>query len=482
MSTTFKIIDPAEYGTADKVKARTAALVDEARTLTRDDLTGDDVTRFEAIEAELDELRRHGDLLDRVARVASNPANVESGDGTVNAGPQIVRRAADPWQARDNGSPDDLHERALVAAERMAGEDTARTRTGELLEAAAADPRHNPDNLTERWVLATSDPAYGRAFDHVLRDPIRGHLHWSDEERHAFTKADKVRAALSLTDANGGYLVPTHLDPSVFITNAGIQDPMRQVANSATIASDVWHGVTSTGVTAEWHAEAADASPTFGGPSITVHSADAYVQASFEVVNDATNLGNEVAQLIADAKMRLEGAAWINGTGTGQPYGVVSTLAVTTASRVAATTNSSFGEPDVYLLADALPARWHANASWMANWQISNRIRRFSTSANGTFWVDLGQGTPPTLLGKPYHEASEMTGTLSAATASNDDVLVLGDFRNYTIVDRVGLVIAYEPLVKGANRRPTGEVGWYAWWRTGGAISGTTDGFRLLRV
>lgn len=136
----------------------------------------------------------------------------------------------------------------------------------------------------------------------------------------------------------------------------------------------------------------------------------------------------------------------------------------------------------MYLLADALPPRWHANASWMANWQISNRIRRFSTSANGTFWVDLGQGTPPTLLGKPYYEACEMTGTLSTATASNDDVLVLGDLSDYTIVDRIGLTIAYEPLVKGANRRATGEVGWYAFWRTGGAISGTTDGFRLLRV
>lgn len=74
-----------------------------------------------------------------------------------------------------------------------------------------------------------------------------------------------------------------------------------------------------------------------------------------------------------------------------------------------------------------------------------------------------------------------MQSSLSTATASNDDVVVLGDFRQYYIIDRIGMSVAYNPLVIGTNRRPTGEVGWAAFWRVGGDCV-NADAFRMLRV
>jgi predicted phage gp36 major capsid-like protein len=43
------------------------------------------------------------------------------------------------------------------------------------------------------------------------------------------------------------------------------------------------------------------------------------------------------------------------------------------------------------------------------------------------------------------------------------------------------MTVQFEPLVKGANQRPTGEVGWFAHWRVGGGVL-DANAFRLLRV
>jgi predicted phage gp36 major capsid-like protein len=41
--------------------------------------------------------------------------------------------------------------------------------------------------------------------------------------------------------------------------------------------------------------------------------------------------------------------------------------------------------------------------------------------------------------------------------------------------------MVYEPLVKGANGRPTGEAGWFAYWRVGSDVV-NADAFRLLNI
>jgi HK97 family phage major capsid protein len=88
------------------------------------------------------------------------------------------------------------------------------------------------------------------------------------------------------------------------------------------VTTDVWHGVSSAGITAEWlaeAAEAADASPTFAQPSIATHKGAAYVQASLEVLQDSRQLDDTLAEMFADARSRKEADAFVLGSGTGQP-------------------------------------------------------------------------------------------------------------------------------------------------------------------
>jgi HK97 family phage major capsid protein len=104
-------------------------------------------------------------------------------------------------------------------------------------------------------------------------------------------------------------------------------------------------------------------------------------------------------------------------------------------------------------------------------------------SLAGVF-TDATMGNPAGVLGYPWYEASaldELDDINPAATADNF-LMVVGDWRKFIIVDRVGLTVEFIPhLFATANNRPSGQRGWYAYWRSGS--DSVADGhFRMLSV
>src|SRR6266516_2469431 len=80
----------------------------------------------------------------------------------------------------------------------------------------------------------------------------------------------------------------------------------------------------------------------------------------------------------------------------------------------------------------------------------------------------------------PIYEASDMKGTTTAVTGSGGAVLAFADWDQYIVVDRVGVSMLYEPLVKGtAGSIPTGQAGWYMFFRSSAGVS-TPNAFRYL--
>jgi len=287
------------------------------------------------------------------------------------------------------------------------------------------------------------------------------------------------RAALSLTNANGGYLVPFTLDPTIILTNAGSANPFRQISNVKQVATNTWNGVASTGMNAAWLAEAgvvADASPSFSNIQITPQKGSAWVFGSYEILEDS-DFETELPGLLADAKDRLEEAAFATGTGSGQPKGIVT--AATTVYTTADTTGHTAAIADVYGIQAALPARFRRNASWVASISAINRFRQLDTAGGSSYWTNLGQGQPERLLGGGIFEST----TVSAYTPSIGQlVAVYGDFRQFCIVDRIGMSVMYEPMVKDqATGRPTGQGGWFAFWRTGSDAL-VPGAFRTLKL
>ena len=211
------------------------------------------------------------------------------GDGAPGDSPEHLRRGEvydPPITART--TKNDLESRALRALDSLDYAD--RDKVEKLV-------RTKKGRADAEYVIVASDPSYSRAFSKMLKDPQYGSMSLEPEEQRAFAAAhnSEVRAALSTAGANGGFLIPFHLDPNVILTNVGTVNPFRAISRVETLVnSNVWHGVSSAGVVAEWTSEAAemtDASPSFAQPSITPIRADAYIEASWEVVEDAVSTG-----------------------------------------------------------------------------------------------------------------------------------------------------------------------------------------------
>lgn len=469
------------------IRSRLAELQPEIVRLSEiEDISAEDNTLLETHLEEFAARQAEEVLLveraEKVAAVQEATITRESGDGaTIRKDVNVIVRPStdDVFDVRslDQLGRDSREYRTTAIDHAMRAIESGPFMSDAQREAAEHHVRSSTKRDDKaRWILEHGSPEYHEAFQDYLENPAAG------PTQH---RAD--RAALSLTGANGGYLVPFTLDPTVILTNNGATNPFRTIAKQVSITTDDWNGVTSAGVTAEWIAEAtevADASPTFAQPTITPAKADAYIQASMEVVADS-GVSGEISMLIADAKDRLEATAFATGTGSGQPYGIVTELDLVTASRVAGSSGAAgaadFVLADVYAVANALPPRHRPNSSWLAEYSTYNRIRRFGegTTSNAAFWADLAVDSPSMLLGRPTYESSAMDSTI--VSGSNDNILILGDFRKYQIVDRMGLELVYNPLVLGSNRRPTGEVAWVAFWRVGAR---TTDSgaFRMLRV
>jgi HK97 family phage major capsid protein len=461
---------------AEEIRTRQAVIRADLDTLEQvEEPTEEEHVRTDALLQEWDELSVELEpLAEREERVnkVREAARQESNREVPKTPDLIVRTNRDPFEDLESvrtgmASPGDVRARAVSAIEKYAArsdhwaldEEGAKHATA-LVEKTGA----KFGTAVARQMLTTGSPEYLAAFESYLTDP--GGM--------------SARAAMSLTAANGGYLVPFTLDPTIILTNAGSSNPYRQVANVKTTTTNDWNGVTSAGVTAEWTAEgveSADASPTVGQLKITPQKADAYLFGSFEVLSDS-DFAQQLPELLADAKDRIEETAFAVGTGSGQPKGVIP--AGTTLAAASGTAATGPTAADVYALQAALPARFRgprAQNVWLANLNTINRLRNVPAFTGATTSIVNDSGPVPTMLGKPLLESTSVVG----AFANGNKVLAYVDAKQYFIVDRVGMSVIYDPIVLGANRRPTGQGAWYAFWRVGADIS-TATASRVLTL
>jgi HK97 family phage major capsid protein len=334
----------------------------------------------------------------------------------------------------------------------------------------------SPDGRFARYILAVGSPSYKRAFTKYL---ATGDASMMDrQEQSAWTTGQMAYRAMNLTAANGGYAVPFELDTTILNTNNGVINPVRGLARVKQTTVDEWRGITSTGITASYVAEATestDNSPTLAQPVVSTERAHAFVPFSIEIGMDWNSLQDDMTELFRDAKDVLEATKFVVGSGTNEPFGVLTGTTTTVAAAAGLTVTLS----NLYALKNALPPRYRnsGRAAFLANVGILDRFRQFDTVGSQTaVWADgLQVGTPSRLLGYPVYEASEISGTITNAVK----MAVFGDFSRYMILDRVGLTVEVLPHLLGANRRPTGERGLYAYWRNGAKVL-DANAFRAL--
>lgn len=293
---------------------------------------------------------------------------------------------------------------------------------------------------------------------------------------------EEIRAMSVGTNADGGFSVPTHLDPTIVLTNDGTQDAIRGISRQVTqVVGNVWNGVTSAGVTASWDAElveVSDDTPTLARASVPLYAARAFVPASYEAFQDIEGLAGDVLYLLQDARMRLEATAHATGSGSAQPTGVFTAIAAggnTTVSTTAAT----IGLVDLHATYLAVGARWRSSSSWLMHPKWATAIRELGTAVSASFSGDLREPLAGRILGRPVVESDDAPTTVT--TTVLDQRIVFGDFSNFLIVDKPGSAsVEFIPnLFSGTNGRPIAARGWFLFWRTG-SDSINDEAFQLL--
>ena len=445
----------------------------EARTATDDENTRIDELRNIAENAETERGVKQAELdqLESIAEARANTAKRQPkptalgfiGEAGGGDNPYDIDLRSAP---RTREVRRDIQDRALRAVEIDEWmDDEQRGQVDKMLR----DRKVNRGGALARHILLTGDPEYRDAFLDLIT-PGQPML----TER----QADLVRATIEVgTDANGGYLMPFTLDPTVILTSNGVVNPVRARADVGTVATDNWQGITSAGITASYDAEGtevSDDSPTFGQPAIAIHQAQAWAEYTVQAGDDLDGLADELSTMFADARDTLELSVFTTGDGSDKPYGFV-----TDATAVASATTDTYAVGDVYALQNAVAPRWQQNATWMASLPVINLTRQFGTAVGHAFLTDLGGGQPPALLGQSLDQNSGMDSVINAT--QDNKILAYGDFRQYRIRDRIGMSVEFVPTVMGANRRPTGKRGWYVRWRNGARLS-VADAVQVLNV
>jgi HK97 family phage major capsid protein len=368
-----------------------------------------------------------------------------------------------------------------------------------LIRRESFDDDSFESSAVAKRVLLTGNPDYRRAFSKLMSAGMRGQIGMAALTPAELRSIEAVRALSVGSGPGGGFAVPVTLDPTVIPTSNYSVNPFRGVCRVEQITGLVWNGVTAGAITAAYAAEAAVASdnaPVFAQPTMNMIRAQAFVPTSIELTQDWGGIQGEIARLISDAKDDLEATQFTTGAGgTTAPTGIITGATTTVATAGTAT----FALGDLYLLEQGVPPRFRPRSVMMANRFILNKIRQFDTAGGSGVWFSgessngygglgsqLANGaltqdafTRSQLLGYPVYEDTAM----AAATTTASKIIVMGDPRYYLIVDRIGMDIELIPHLfnTGTPGLPTGQRGFYAFWRNNANVL-SPAAFRVLTV
>lgn len=305
-----------------------------------------------------------------------------------------------------------------------------------------------------------------KAFENFLR---RGVERLSPEEAKALTVS---------TDANGGYLAPEEFG-SELIKLLSEYSPVRQYARVVNIsAPEIKYPRRLTGTAATWVSETGDRTEsgmTFEQVTLTPFELATFTDVSNQLLEDnAYGLEGELLTDYAESFGKTEGLAFIKGTGTGQPKGLLTATGIKEVKTGVAATFPTSNPADVLIgMYHELATTHAANGAWLMNRKTLGEIRLWKDATGRYLVLDpITAGGASTLLGRPIVEMPDM-----------DDIgagkfpILFGDLSGYRIIDRVGLSTLRDPYSLAGK----GQVRFHARKRVGADVT-HPDRFVKLKV
>jgi HK97 family phage major capsid protein len=290
--------------------------------------------------------------------------------------------------------------------------------------------------------------------------------------------AAQVKAMQENTDSEGGYFVPEDYRTNVIHntgTPGGLHRPYCTVVTTGlkdgyfpTFGSMTWAAIAE-------EATYGDNTPTVGQVSFTVRKSGGTVKVSSELLEDAqANLPALLAQIASEAAGRYEDQQIIEGDGTTEPEGI----------RTSATDGPATAANNAVTVADFLawyfdlPAQFRTNAAISTSSSFLGYLSAVGSTAAGVHLLSSLRETPEgPIAGKPVIAFDGTGWDNGAAIGASEELGCIGDWRNYYLIDRVGMSVTRDDSVYRAND----QVGFFMRKRGDGRV-GLADAFRIFKV
>lgn len=280
--------------------------------------------------------------------------------------------------------------------------------------------------------------------------------------------ADEVKALTVAVEASAGYLAPT-VFASEILKLLVQYSPIRQYARVVTIGSaSVKYPRRTTSTTAVWVDETdarTTSEPSYEQVVLTPYELATFTDISTQLLEDnAYNLEGELGADFAESFGKAEGAAFVSGTGTGQPKGLLTASGIGVVKTGVAADFPATNPADVIIgMFHSLPAPHAQNGVWLMNRTTLGTVRKWKDTTGRYLVCDpISAGAPVTLLGRPIVEAIDMDDI-----GANKFPVMFGDLAGYRIVDRVSLSVLRDPYTLATN----GQVRFHARKRVGADVT-----------
>lgn len=295
--------------------------------------------------------------------------------------------------------------------------------------------------------------------------------------------ADIERKAMNVgTPADGGYAVPIQQDRDIMRLLTDLS-PMRQVCRVMTVGTEDYRKLVNLGGTASGWVGETDARHATAGPTLAqLKPSFGELYANPEVTQKALDdiffdVEGELSQDISESFAVLEGKAFLSGTGTNQPVGLLtaktsaeadSARAFGTVQHIATGVADSFPAKDpADILIDliySMKAGYRTGAQFMVNSMTLATMRKWKDGQGNYIWQPAMQnGQPGSIFGYGYVTNEDMPGVGAGAIP-----VVFAAFQQaYYIFDRIGIRSLRDPY----TNKPF--VGFYTTKRVGSMIANT---------
>lgn len=267
--------------------------------------------------------------------------------------------------------------------------------------------------------------------------------------------AESYKALQVGIDADGGYTV------TPFMSNRISQrlyetDPIRQLASVETIGTDAYEmmmDIDEAG--AEWEGETVSTTnattPKMNKKRIPVHILATRPRITQMLLDDSNiNIEQWLANKVADKFGRTEAAAFVTGTGAGQPRGFGTYTAWTTngtyehgkIEQIVSGAAEAFTTNGLMDMKYSMIEQYLTRGTWLTNRLNVRDIMKLVDGDGQYIWrPGIEPGAPAILLGLPFRMSTTVATVAASALA-----MYLADWAmSYLIVDRQGINVQRDP-------------------------------------